>query len=77
MNILLIWDYYPDGTSFHILPFNEKWLRLHGRFLNEDGLSEADHRLILELDRLKGDPTPSCDIRELEVGYFIQTGVIL
>lgn len=77
MTILVIWEAFPETTSFHLIPYQEKWIELHGKFLGAEDVSDEEASLIQELDRIKGDETPSCDIRGLEVGFFIQTGCIL
>jgi hypothetical protein len=77
MNILVIWEAFPETTSFHLIPYQEKWLQCHGKFLGADDVSDLMAELIGELDRIKGDSTPSCDIQGLDVGFFVQTGCIL
>lgn len=77
MVILLVWEMHPEETSFHLIPYQEKWVSLHGKFINCENTSQAETELIEELDRVKGDPTPSCDITGMGVTHFLQTGWLL
>jgi hypothetical protein len=75
MAILLVWELLPEETSFHLLPYQEKWMQLHGRFINAEGTTPAMVELIEELDKIKGPPVPSNQVEG--VTHFLQTGVVL
>lgn len=77
MAILLIWEECPVGTSFHLLPFREELLKLHGKFLNQEDLSWEEQKLIEILDLEKGAPLSNQSLVGLNVIYFVQTGVLL
>jgi hypothetical protein len=77
MVVLVVWEMHPEETSFHLVPYQEKWMKLHGKFRHAEDVTEEEEALIAELDRIKGDPTPSCDISGMGVTHFIQTGWLL
>lgn len=77
MVILLMWELHPEETSFHLVPYREELMQLHGIFLNSEDCLPEHARLIETLDREKGDPTPSCDISDMGVTHFLQTGILL
>lgn len=77
MVILLVWEMHPEETSFHLIPYQDRWMALHGKFINATDCTEQEASLINELDRIKGDPTPTCDIQGMDVTHFLQTGILL
>jgi hypothetical protein len=74
--ILLIWEEHPENTTFHRIPYEERYLTVHGKLIGMSNITEQDAEIISEIEGTKGQPVPTLKL-DSRCRWFLQTGIII